>query len=177
MQNIVNSALDFAKPVQLNLKEADVRLIIKHAVDSCKVKAKQRGVLLSIDLPASAILNSVDSSHLERALVNLISNAIESSEKEQHVSLHLTIYKEMIAISITDSGSGMDQETIDNIFAPFYTRKSHGTGLGMTIAKKIIEGHEGKIHVTSKPGQGTHVTIELPLVYQPSGKMEHTDSQ
>jgi signal transduction histidine kinase len=177
MQKIVNSALDFAKPIRLELKEVDVRHIIKHAVDSCRMKAEQRGVLLSINLPVLAILKSVDSCHLERALVNLISNAIESSEKEQYVSIDLMTQKEILVISIADSGSGMDKKTIDNIFAPFYTRKSGGTGLGMTIAKKIIEGHKGEIHVTSKPRHGTHVTIELPFVYQPARDMERKDSQ
>ena len=164
MQKIVNSALDFAKPVQLDIQNVDVRHIIQHAVESCRMKAEQKGIMLSMHLPASAVLKSVDSYHLERALVNFIDNAIESSEKEQYVSIDFMTRKGIIAIRIADSGSGMDKETLDNMFAPFYTKKSGGTGLGMTIAKKIIESHEGKIYVTSTLGKGTNVTIELPLI-------------
>jgi signal transduction histidine kinase len=56
----------------------------------------------------------------------------------------------------------MDKETLENIFIPFYSKKSGGTGLGMPIAKKIIEGHQGRIYVDSKPGRGTEITMRLP---------------
>ncbi|MEW5745075.1 MAG: ATP-binding protein [Nitrospirota bacterium] len=56
----------------------------------------------------------------------------------------------------------MDDEALENIFVPFYTKKSTGTGLGMPIAKKIVEGHQGKLHVTSQPGRGTEIVLELP---------------
>jgi len=56
----------------------------------------------------------------------------------------------------------MDGETLKNIFVPFYSKKSVGTGLGMAIAKKIIEGHKGMLHVKSKVGEGSEIAIELP---------------
>jgi signal transduction histidine kinase len=56
----------------------------------------------------------------------------------------------------------MDRETLDNIFVPFYSRKSSGTGLGMAIVKKIINGHRGRILIESQPGKGTKVTVEMP---------------
>ncbi len=68
----------------------------------------------------------------------------------------------MIRIVIEDKGSGMDKKDLENIFVPFYTKKRDGSGLGMPIAKKIIEGHRGKIRISSKPGQGTEVVIDLP---------------
>ncbi len=63
---------------------------------------------------------------------------------------------------IVDQGPGMDGETIENIFTPFYTKKKEGTGIGMPIAKKVVEAHKGKIHVDSKLGVGTEIRIELP---------------
>jgi signal transduction histidine kinase len=162
MQKIVTSVLDFAKPVQLEFNEADVRDAVNRAGDSCRMKAEQRGVILSIDLPSVPVNGSVDGFHLERALVNLITNAIEASGKDQRVSISMVTHKKTLAITIADSGSGMDDETLENIFVPFYTKKRGGTGLGMPIAKKIIEGHQGKMRINSKPGQGTEVTIVLP---------------
>lgn len=162
MQKIVTSVLDFSRPLQLDLREADLRDIVKHAGESCRVKAEQREVILSVDLPPVPIYASIDSFHLERALVNLITNAIEASGKDQGVSILLVAGNTMIAIKIIDSGSGMKKNIIENIFVPFYTKKQDGTGLGMPIAKKIIEEHQGIIHISSKPGQGTEVAIELP---------------
>jgi len=162
MQKIVNGVLDFAGPIQLELKEDDIRDIVKRGVDSCRMKAEQRGVVLSIDLPPAPVNMSVDSFHLERALVNLITNAIEASAGEQSVTVNITSKNKLIIIKIKDQGSGMDRVTLEKIFIPFYTKKSGGSGLGMPIAKKVIEGHQGKIQVSSKPGQGTELTIELP---------------
>jgi two-component system, sporulation sensor kinase E len=62
---------------------------------------------------------------------------------------------------VADEGSGMDSETRENIFTPFYTKKKEGTGLGMPIVKKIVEAHKGKIYVHSRPGEGTEVRVEL----------------
>lgn len=70
--------------------------------------------------------------------------------------------EDKLTIMIRDYGSGMDRETIENIFVPFYTKKTTGTGLGMPIAQKIVEGHKGKIDISSKPGEGTEIMIEIP---------------
>jgi signal transduction histidine kinase len=70
-------------------------------------------------------------------------------------------------IQIEDRGSGMDEENLANILTPFYTRKSSGTGLGMAIAKKVVDAHEGDIRLSSRPGGGTRVTIAIP--YEGSG--------
>jgi two-component system, NtrC family, sensor histidine kinase HydH len=161
MQKIVNGVLDFAGPIQLNRKEEDIRNIVKRGVDSCRMKAEQRGVVVSTDLPPAPVNMSVDSFHMERALVNIITNAIEASARDQSVVLNMTSNKGIITIRIKDQGSGMDAVTLEKIFTPFYTKKSSGSGLGMPIAKKVIDGHRGKIQISSKPGQGTEITIVL----------------
>jgi two-component system sensor histidine kinase HydH len=163
MQMIVTSVLDFSRPLQLDIRQIDLRDIVKHAGESCRIKAEQRKVILTIDLPSVPIYASIDSFHLERALVNLITNAIEASIKDQKVSTRLEGGNTMATITITDKGLGMEKKIIENIFVPFYTKKRDGTGLGMPIAQKIIEGHRGKIHIRSKPEEGTAVVIELPL--------------
>lgn len=162
MQRIVNDVLDFAKPIQLEIKENDIRGVIKKAADYCKTKADEKGVNLSIDLLSDPINIVIDSFHTQRALVNIINNAIEASVKGQNVIITAETEKNYLVIMIKDHGLGMDRETLENIFIPFYTKKSRGTGLGMPISKKIIEGHKGKIHIDSKPGQGTEVAIRLP---------------
>jgi two-component system, NtrC family, sensor histidine kinase HydH len=162
MQKILTSVLDFSRPLELNLKETDLRDIVKQAAESCRMQAEQREVNLSVDLPATPVCATVDSFYLGRAFVNLITNAIEASGKKQGVSLLLVVDKIMTTITIADEGSGMEKKTLENVFVPFYTKKIDGTGLGMPIAKKIIEGHLGKIHISTKHGQGTEVVIGLP---------------
>jgi len=163
MQKIVTSVLDFSRPLQLDIKQIDLRDIVKHAREACRIKAEQREMILSVDLPSVPINASIDSFHLERALVNLITNAIDASGKDQKVSIILAADNTRATIIIADKGLGIEKKNIENIFVPFYTKKRGGTGLGMPIAKKIIEGHRGKIHISSKPGEGTAVVIDLPL--------------
>jgi signal transduction histidine kinase len=162
MQKIVHDVLDFAKPLQLELKEDDIKNVIKRAYEFCKVKAEGQGVTISTNLPSKPVNVAVDSFHLERAIANLITNAIEASHKGQNIMVDVIPEKYYLAIRIKDEGSGMDKETLENIFIPFYSKKSGGTGLGMPIAKKIIEGHQGKIYVDSKPVRGTEITMRLP---------------
>lgn len=169
MEKIVHDVLDFAKPAQLELKKEDMRDIVRHACDSCRIKAEQKGVALSIDLPSGPVNKDIDSFHMERALMNLITNAIEASGREQRVSITLEADGGILLIRILDQGPGMEKEAFDNLFVPFYTKKRNGTGLGMSIAKKVIEGHSGKIRINSTRGEGTEVTIELPYEGQRSG--------
>ncbi len=165
MQRIVYDVLDFAKPVQLELKEQDVRESVRRSCEVCRVKADETGTTLSVYLPQKPVKALVDTFRLERALSNLISNAVEASGRGQTISVEIISYKVDLAIRISDNGAGMDRETIENIFIPFYTKKSYGTGLGMPIAKKIIEGHHGRININSRPGKGTTVEIWLPLTF------------
>jgi two-component system, NtrC family, sensor histidine kinase HydH len=162
MQQIVYDVLDFAKPVQLELQEQDVRDIVKHSCETCRIKAEEMGATISLKMPQESVKAMIDPFRFGRALSNLISNAIEASGDGHKVSVGLVAGKKYISIRISDNGSGMDAETIENIFVPFYTRKTSGTGLGMSIAKKIIDGHKGKIRINSAPGKGTKVEILLP---------------
>jgi two-component system sensor histidine kinase HydH len=162
MEKTVVSVLDFARPLSLELKRMDIRENVKRAGDVCRIKAEQKNVVLSLDLPQEPVKRSIDSFHFERALVNLIANAIEASGGGQRVSVIMTAHKKKVTITITDNGPGMDAETLESAFIPFYTKKRGGTGLGVPIAKKIIEGHQGNIRIDSKKGEGTVVMVELP---------------
>jgi len=162
MQKIITDVLDFSRPLRLTPKQADVRAVIAKACQLCAAKARGTGVNLESELHPLPVYVEIDSFHMERALINLVSNAIEASSKGQEVKIRLTTGRDTLTISVADMGLGMDRDTLENIFTPFYTRKKEGTGLGMPIVKKIIEAHKGKIHIASAPGEGTDVKIELP---------------
>jgi two-component system sensor histidine kinase HydH len=162
MQKIVTSVLEFSRPLQLEKKLVDLRDVLKQAGESCRQKSEQRQVSLSVNLPSVPTYATIDSFYLERALVNLVTNAIEASSKDQEVLICTEADNMMILIVIEDKGTGMEKKDLENIFIPFFTKKRTGTGLGMAIAKKIIEEHQGKIRISSKHGQGTTVVIELP---------------
>jgi len=154
MQRIVHDVLDFSKPVQLQLKEENIKDVISRTSDACRIKAEKKGAVLISDLPPEPINILIDAFLLERALTNLINNAIEATSTGQKVIISAASGKKHIVIKVKDYGSGMDKETLDNIFIPFYTKKRTGTGLGMPIAKKIIDAHNGRLIINSKPSEG-----------------------
>jgi signal transduction histidine kinase len=162
MQKIVESTLDFARPIRLDVKESDLKDIINKVLDSCKIKAEESGVSLSVRVPTAPMKLVIDAHHMERALLNLVSNCIEASGSGQQVLLSAENEGADLVIRVKDNGVGMDKETLENIFVPFYTKKKKGTGLGMPIVKKIVESHSGKLMIRSRPGQGTEFVLHLP---------------
>ncbi len=163
MQRTVNDVLDFAKPIRLELREEDIRHVIERACDICKTKAEEGEVKISYDLSSAPFRILIDRSQMERAIANLLSNGIDASGKGQTITINTVISGNSFFIMLNDQGSGMNKETLENIFVPFYTTKDNGTGLGMPIAKKIVDGHGGRMNIHSQPGRGTSITIELAL--------------
>jgi signal transduction histidine kinase len=162
MQAVVNGVLDLSRPLQVVLGQEDIRNVIEQASKMCAAKAVQRSVRLSVRLPDTPLTFAIDRHRMQRALVNLIDNAVDASDKDQTVEIDVEERDGTVRVAIVDHGHGMDRETAENVFIPFFTKKSGGTGLGMAIAKKIIEAHRGTIHVESRPGSGTKILIDLP---------------
>ncbi len=162
MKVIVRDTLDFAKPIQLSLAEEDLRQTLRNSAESCSLKASDKSVALSLRLPEEAILGMLDAARLERAFTNVIANAVDASEPGQEVAVELTSTKPGHLVTIKDKGIGMDEETLHHVFIPFYSKKATGTGIGMAIAKKIIEEHKGSIDIDSTPGEGTVVRLTIP---------------
>lgn len=163
MQRIVNDVLEFAKPLRMDFQNEDVRVIIGRACGSCRIKAVENGIALVEELPSEPLDSPVDGFQLERALVNLIDNAVDASLCGGRVAVSAVNGKNKLTITIKDHGIGMDRETLDNLFALTYTTKNEGTGFGVPISKKIIEAHHGVIRVNSQKGSGTEVVIEVPI--------------
>jgi signal transduction histidine kinase len=169
MEQIMNVALDFSKPLQLNRREEEATSLLRTMLESSTAKAEQEGVKLAISIKEQPLMVMVDQTYLERALVNLVNNAIEASQAGQSVLIRLFKRNDTAVIRIRDWGKGMDKETLRHLFIPFYSKKGSGTGLGMAVARKIVEEHGGRITVSSRPTAGTKIAIHLPLT-SPTGR-------
>lgn len=132
-------------------------------VESTEGYLLETGTPLTIDYPADDIDFYADSAKLQHAIVNLLKNAAESSEKGSPILLHITVRDQRLYISVTDHGCGMSKEQIQNVFEPFHTTKSYGTGLGLPIVKKIVSAHGGTLSIESFEKTGTTVTICIPV--------------
>lgn len=170
MQRIVSEVLDFSKSMQLDFKEGDSRETIQRAVEICQAKAAEKSVFLIVTLPKTPIPLAMDDFHIERALVNLIDNAIDASPPGEQVMVTTSVDHTGLFVIIKDRGAGMDSAALTHIFEPFYTTKSGGTGLGMPIAKKIFEEHGGTLLVSSERDVGTDVRVWLPCGKENKGR-------
>ena len=106
---------------------------------------------------------SLDARELKKAILNLVVNGLDAMEDGGTLTVRTGGREDGgVLIDIADTGCGMDEETRARLFELFYTTKSNGTGLGMAIARSVVDRHGGRLTVDSAPGRGTRVTIELP---------------
>jgi len=129
---------------------------------SLDAKSKNLNFTLECE-PKAKILG--DSQRLLQVMVNLINNARDASQPNSNISLLATIEREQVKIAIIDEGIGIAPAIRDRIFDPFFTTKDvgKGTGLGLTVARTLIQEHGGKIHVEAHPKGGTSFFIALPV--------------
>ncbi len=120
-------------------------------------------------IPASNLQIYLDATKIERALLNIIENAIKYSECDSKITVRLFEEKNRACISVQDEGIGISQDEVDRIFERFYrikkdrSRATGGSGLGLYIAKKIIDMHQGEIYIVSEENAGSIFTIKLPM--------------
>jgi signal transduction histidine kinase len=170
LNRIVNDVLDFARPIPFELAPADINLLCR---ESAAAAAATPGSAVRLDLAASLPLIAIDAERLRVALVNLLVNArqaVDAGAEAPGVSLATRHGGDHISILVSDMGSGIAGADLPRVFDPFFTTKRGGTGLGLPIAKNIVEGLGGTIAVASAPGRGTEIRIDFPLGSAPAGR-------
>lgn len=167
---LLKSLLNFAKPPKPKLSATDLNALLDKSLDfSLKhlgrgpAGAATIGFTKNFDPELSSVW--VDPMQFQQIFLNLILNAVEAMPRGGQISV-ATCHRpkeRSIAVEITDSGKGIERSDLDKIFQPFFTTKKKGTGLGLAITKRLVEQHDGQITVISEPGQGTTISIALPV--------------
>jgi two-component system, NtrC family, sensor kinase len=172
-RRIVTSLLDFARQTPQEKKEHSINDIIRESILLTQKQAAFKDVRVLHDLGADIPGIFVDKGQIQQALINLILNGVEATPAGGEVKLQTRFFPAagVVQIKISDTGSGMDEATMDSIFDPFFTTKEKGNGLGLAITHGIIEQHRGSISVSSTPGEATVFTLELPV----NGEDSHAD--
>ncbi len=158
----VNDLLQYARPAVPVLDVADVNPLIEKTVALLSRQYKGKDITIRTNFTASPLNALVDKKQFQQVLWNHILNAIQAIDNAGTITIETRIDSPSAVIRITDTGKGIDPEHLAEIFKPFFTTKHKGTGLGMTISRRIVEQHHGSVSVTSQPGEGTTVTIALP---------------
>lgn len=163
LKESMENLLDFSRTMRMRFRECDINAVIKRVVEALALTHSRGGVQIEYKLRENMPKVNLDEAHIERAVTNLVINAIEASQvKGGKVKVATDCNRDEILISVTDNGPGIPQEALERIFEPFYTTKDKGTGLGLVVVKKVAEAHGGSVDVESS-SQGTRFTIRIPV--------------
>jgi len=130
-------------------------------------QAITKGIRIGFE-PGERIPVDHDPNQMNQVLLNLLLNAIQAMDKPGAIHVSLDRDKDGAIITVADEGKGIAPEILPNIFRPFFTTKGQGTGLGLSLARRIVEAHGGAINVRSEVGKGTQFTVRLPMARQQS---------
>ena len=166
--HIVDGLLDFASARKSTLMEKqDIARIVRESIYLVGSQLKINNIDLIKDIPDETIFINGNRSKLEQILVSIFTNAIQAMKNNGTLTVSLTTDTEnnTVSINISDTGPGIPEEDMKNIYEPFFTTKpvGEGTGLGLSVCRSLVQEHRGKIEVESAPGEGTTFAITLPL--------------
>lgn len=160
LNNILTNMSLFSRNPRPNLKDVDLRKIIDDSIFMLSPLIRSRDIRLEETLFECHILG--DAELIKQVILNIIINAIQSTPDKGDISVIMRIDNGYIAVDFIDNGEGIDRDNIERIFDPFFSTKDKGTGLGLTIATKIMQAHNGFIKVFSEKGKGSTFSIYFP---------------
>ena len=164
----ITELLNYARPTSLRKESVNLGDIVNSSLRLISSDAQALEVKILLDIEPDLPTVSVDKDKINQILLNLYLNGLQamefsSSKKELKVFVHRDANTGMVVIEVQDTGCGIPQENLDKVLDPYYTTKPEGTGLGLALVYKIIDEHNGTITFFSKEGEGTTVTVSLPI--------------
>jgi len=162
LERILTNVLSTSRDLKPSLAEVDLNEILEDCLilfeDLCeRLRIKRR-----IELSGEILRVRVDVAQIKQAILNLLYNAMEAMLEGGELLVRTSTVRGEVTLEVGDSGGGIPGEILDQIFDPFFTTKEHGTGLGLTLASKIVKSHSGSIEVQNRPGEGATFLIRLP---------------
>jgi signal transduction histidine kinase len=164
INRILTELLETARPKPPQFQIRDIASTAEHAVMFARQQAITKRIMIELNLTDDIPTVDHDPNQINQVLLNLLLNAIQAMEKPGTIHVSLRRDHEDALITVADEGKGILPENLANIFRPFFTTKGHGTGLGLSLARRIVETHGGTIRVRSELGKGTQFEVRLPIV-------------
>jgi signal transduction histidine kinase len=163
INHIVTDLLQTARPHPPKVRKSDLNTTVEHAVMLGRQQAQAKSIDIALHKDPSLQEVEHDSDQIHQVLLNLLLNALQAIEANGKITVTVKPLGATALVEVSDNGRGIPSNHLPNIFRPFYTTKGEGTGLGLSLALRIVEDHHGRIDVTSTLGQGTTFAVILPL--------------
>lgn len=177
LESILANVMDYTKPLSPVLQNENVNEILHETVRTFRGAVKAKKIKLKEDFGRKIPEVPLDRRQIKQVFINILKNAVESVGEKGTVTISTYGLGDYLFVEFRDDGVGIDNYTSKNIFNPFFTTKEGGVGLGLSICKRIVDSHKGKIEVESEPSQGSTFKIMLPIDQKGgSGDVQDPDS-
>jgi two-component system sensor kinase FixL len=163
LNSFVNDLLVFSRPKPPDVRRVPLKPMVHRLVEHMRQDPQCANV--TFELNAADVVAEIDQAQIERALLNLVTNAVQAIEGTGRIAIGLESADHVCRISVADSGPGIPADVQEHIFEPFFTTKHRGTGLGLPITRRTIELHGGSIAIASTSERGTTLVVTLPLAH------------
>ncbi len=163
LDRVVQGFLRFMRPHELELKTVEVATLVQSAVVLVEAEWQSQGIRFAVEVPPGLPAIEADEELLRQALLNLIQNACQAMPRGGFVTVGARVDGHALCLEVTDEGVGIAPEEVERIFTLYYTTRSDGTGIGLSVVYRIVQMHDGSIDVRSELGRGTTMTVRLPL--------------
>jgi signal transduction histidine kinase len=162
VEQTVQNLLDYARLPVPQRSEIDLREVVTHAADLARARADQQGVAVTVKCPDAEVPARVDRNQLHSVLINLLLNALDAMACGGQLEIELRQVGHQALLRVADTGPGIPPEVMGELFTPFVSSKPTGTGLGLTISRRVVEEHGGSIAGSNRDEGGAIFTIHLP---------------
>jgi signal transduction histidine kinase len=164
LERITSELLEYTKPSKFDIESHSMNQLVKDALDFMRHKLATSEIAVNIKYSEIDPMILVDEKRFKQVMLNIIDNALEAMESGMTLRVETRITDKGGAVDIIDSGTGIPKDICDKIFTLFFTTKLKGSGLGLSISKKIVEAHGGCIEFESTEGSGTRFSINFPSI-------------
>jgi signal transduction histidine kinase len=163
LDRVVQTLVDFSRPVELDLRERDLRPIVGDVLELATDELRMRNVELDSHMPESPLTANVDADLLKQAVLNVVQNAAQSMPEGGRLTVSLEEDRKSAVVRIADEGTGIPDEIREKIFDLYFTTKAEGSGIGLAMTYRILQLHHGNIEVQSRVDRGTEFELRIPL--------------
>ncbi len=162
LDRVVQTLVDFSRPVELQLKDQDLRSIVSSVLMLASAELETHNITVVSQLPGRPVIAKVDSDLLKQALLNVVLNGAQAMPEGGELSVRLTEDGRTAILKVEDHGEGIPDEIRPNIFDLYFTTKREGSGIGLAMTYRILQLHHGQLDVESKLGEGATFTLRVP---------------
>jgi len=171
---LIEDFLAFARPARPCFRQVDVSALIEEIVERFQIQQGVSEIEIRSEIPLQLYHENMDPDMFSRVITNILKNALEANGDKGEVLIKVSGENETLRIEVEDLGDGIDKDSIDKLFEPFFTTRSKGTGLGLAYALQVVKAHNGTITARNRRERGACFSVEVPLNTGPIPRWNET---